>query len=189
MGRCRLYVVWASHIEAKPIPHRNMNGSPHHVGPVSAHSTWGLASADKSEGSGGVPRQTVAYCGMDFTNGGSEKEAIWNAEKLCVVALSVGHCRPSPSFGVVRRRRRSVGRVVGRSVGRSSVFRSVIVVVAVVRRRPSSWVGRSFRWSVVVVVVRRCRSSSFVSVVGRSVVSSVGQPTGLERKTSPVKIR
>ncbi len=51
MGRCQPYVAWASHVEAKPIPHRNMKRSPHHAGPASAHSTEGLASADESEGS------------------------------------------------------------------------------------------------------------------------------------------
>ena len=52
MGSCRPYVVWAAHAEAKPIPQRNMKRSLHHVGPASAHSAQGLASADRSEGSG-----------------------------------------------------------------------------------------------------------------------------------------
>ncbi len=37
------YVAWASHVEAKPIPHRNMKRSPHHIGLASAHSgAWNL---------------------------------------------------------------------------------------------------------------------------------------------------
>ncbi len=42
VGRCRSYVVWAL----------LLCGSPYHVGPASAHSAQGLASADRSEGSG-----------------------------------------------------------------------------------------------------------------------------------------
>ncbi len=84
MGRCRPDVVWASHVEVKPIPHRNMKRSPHHVGPASAHSAYGLASADRSGGSEGRPRGAIFQCSLILikTSSGKSLMAGQNIRKV-----------------------------------------------------------------------------------------------------------
>ncbi len=58
VSRCRPYMVWASlHVPML----RFYVGSPYHVGPASAHSSEGLASADRSEGSRGVEGGEVLF--------------------------------------------------------------------------------------------------------------------------------
>ena len=73
----------ASLVEGKPMLHRNMKRSPHHVGPALAHSTQGPASADGSEGSrGGPPGGFVIVFILIKNVSGQSLAAGWNLRKV-----------------------------------------------------------------------------------------------------------